>query len=66
MDKETRRETLTARFKSSFHSDDVSEELKMYSCIMSEEYFWRQEDEMMFPPVRNSNNPKFQQELSSQ
>ncbi|MBT3230006.1 MAG: hypothetical protein HOD43_05360 [Candidatus Marinimicrobia bacterium] len=65
MDRETRREALAAKFKSSFRSDDITEELKIYSRIMSEVYLWQQADEMMFPHIRYSNNSNSQQKLSS-
>ncbi len=48
MDRETSGAALAARFKSSFHADDMIWELKLYSHIMSKVYFWQQGNEKSY------------------
>ncbi len=43
MNRELRRAELAARMKAAFHSSDSSEELKLFTRIMNEVYYWQRE-----------------------
>ncbi len=44
MNKELRRAEIAARLKASFCSSEASEELKLFTRIMHEVYYWQKED----------------------
>ncbi len=44
MNKELRRAELAARIKASFSSSELSEDLKLFTRIMNEVYYWQRED----------------------
>jgi len=65
MDADTKRADLAARIKSSSHLTDMSEELKIYTRIMRDVYFWTTEMNMSPPQSHLSQESNVKQAFLS-